>query len=142
MAQLTYKTLKEWGTDTFCVQDYVGYVNIERKMNSNIPRVRVDEKFAGMVIFNNDNQETISSFIAMCKIIKPSIICVDFSNVDDKNRDFLDWVGNELNNELVNIYIDLNSYENRFCMGLDTYFRCWDGDECHSLESEFVQVED
>lgn len=140
MAQLVYKTLEEWGTDTFCVQDYTGYVNIERKTNSNIPRVRVDEKFAGMVIFNNENQETISSFIAMCKIIKPSIICVDFSNVDNKNRGFLDLVGNKLNDELCNMYIDLNSYENRFCMGLDTYFRDWDGDECHSRKCELVQV--
>lgn len=139
MAQLTWKTLKEWGMDTFCVQDYLGYVTKERNEDSLIPRVKSNEYFAGMVIFDEDNEETISSFINMCKCIHPSIICIDFSNItrDGTKEAFLNWINDELDYEMSNVYVNLNSYENRFCLGLDTFYR-GEPDE----EIEFIQIED
>ena len=139
MAQLTWKTLKEWGMDTFCVQDYLGYVTNERNKDSLIPRVKSNEYFAGMVIFDEDNEETVSGFINMCKRIHPSIICIDFSNItrDGTKETFLNWINDELDYQMSNMYVNLNSYENRFCLGLDTFYRGEPDDEI-----EFIQIED
>lgn len=139
MAQLTWKTLKEWGMDSFCVQDYIGYVTRERNKDSLIPRVKSNEYFAGIVIFDDDNKETITSFIHMCKCIHPSIISIDYSNItrDGTKEAFLNWINDELDYEMSCPYVDLHSYEDGFCLGLDTFYRGEPDEETH-----FIQIED
>jgi hypothetical protein len=139
MAQLIWETLKEWGMETPCVQDYHRYVAKERNEDSLIPRLKSNEYFAGMVIFDEDNEKTVSSFIHMCKCIHASIICIDFSNItrDGTKEAFLNWINDELHFEMSNVYVNLNSYENCFCLGLDTFYRGEPDDEIH-----FIQIED
>ena len=68
MAQFTFDTLKGWGMDTFCVQDYVGYIHNQHSENSNVPLVKAGEYFAGLVLFDGDTEETVISFLRMCKV--------------------------------------------------------------------------
>lgn len=138
MAQLTCCSLKGFGLDTFCVEDYVEYVNDAFKKNVNIPRVRTQERFAGMVVFDDDTEETIGGFIRMCKWAKPSIICIDFSNItsDGIRRGVLSFIEDTIKSELASWYTDLESYEERFSFGLKTECRDWSdrGDIIESAE--------
>lgn len=142
MANFTFNTLKEWGLDTFCVQDYAGYIHNQHNENSNVPLVKTGEYFAGMVLFDGDTKETVISFLRMCKVAGVSILRIDFSNITltDEGEKFIKWVGDSIKHELGAIYKDLESYEFSFAWGLQ-------GD-CRGVVTErfnhgdFVQVED
>ncbi len=125
MAQLTCCSLKGFGLDTFCVQDYAAYVEEMFKKNINIPRVRTKERFAGMVVFDEDTEETVEGFIKMCKWSKPSVICIDFSNLTSDEGGILAFIGDLIKKELAASYIDLESYEERFALGLKVDCRDW-----------------
>lgn len=81
MANFTFDTLKGWSLDTFCVQDYVGYIHNQHSKNSNVPLVKAGEYFAGLVLFDGDTEETVMSFLKMCKVAGVSILRIDFSNI-------------------------------------------------------------
>lgn len=136
MAQLTCCSLQGFGLDTFCVQDYAAYVEDMSKKNIRIPRVRSKERFAGMVVFNDDTEETVSGFINMCKWSKPSVVCVDFSNLTSDGDGILAFIGDTIRGELGASYVDLESYEERFAFGLKVDCRDW------SDHGDIVSVED
>ena len=136
MAQLTCCSLKGFGLDAFCVQDYAAYVEEMFKKNINIPRVRSNERFAGMVVFDEDTEETVGGFIELCKWSKPSVICIDFSNLTSDGNGILALIGGLIKKELAAYYIDLESYEERFALGLKVECRDW------TDRGDIVAVED
>lgn len=134
--------LKDGGLDTFCVQDYVGYIHNQHSKNSNVPLVKTGEYFAGMVLFDGDTEETIISFLRMCKVAGVSILRIDFSNITltDEGEKFIKWVGDSIKHELGAIYKDLESYEFSFAWGLQA--DCRGGVAERFNHGSFIQVED
>lgn len=111
MAQLTYNTFSEWGIDIFCIEDYISY------LKDNKIAVNYDQHLAGMVIFDDDNEETIQSFVDMCVFNKVSIFMIDFSNIND-NKWLVTFTETYIKRAIKDFYIDLQSYEFRFAYGL------------------------
>lgn len=142
MANFTFNTLKGWGLDTFCVQDYVGYIYNQHNENSNVPLVKAGEYFAGLVLFDDDTPETVISFLRMCHVADVSVLRIDFSNITltDDGRKFIKWVGDSIEYELGAIYKDLESYESSYAWGLQA--DCRGGVAERFNQSSFVQVED
>lgn len=142
MAHFTFNTLKEWGLDTFCVQDYVGYIHNQHDANSNIPLVKAGERFAGLVLFDVDIPDTVISFLRMCHVADVSVLRIDFSNITqtDEGRKFIKWVGDSIEYELGAIYKDLESYEFSYSWGLQA--DCRGGVAERFSQGSFVQVED
>lgn len=120
MANFTFDTFKRWGMDTFCVQDYVGYIHNQHSENSNIPLVKTGEYFAGIVLFDGDTEETVISFLRMCNVAGVSVLRIDFSNITqtDEGEKFIKWVGDCIEYELGATYKDLESYEFSYAWGL------------------------
>ena len=128
MANFTFDTLKGWGLDSFCVQDYVGYIHNQHSKNSNVPLVKAGEYFAGLVLFDGDTEEAVMSCLKRCKVAGVSILRIDFSNITltDEGEKFIKWVGDSVKYALGAIYKDLKSYEFSFAWGLQSDCR---GDE-------------
>lgn len=142
MANFTFSTLKDFGLDTFCVQDYVGYIYNQHDKNSTVPLVKAGEYFAGLVLFDGDTEKTVISFLGMCKIAGVSLLRIDFSNITltDEGKKFIKWVGDSIKYELGAIYKDLESYEFSFAWGLQSDCR---GEVAERFNhGNFVQVED
>lgn len=125
MAELTCCSIKGFGLETFCVQDYASYIDAQFKKNINIPRVRCNEKFAGMVIFDHDTEETITGFLRMCKWSKPSVVCIDFSNIGTKRPRAVEAIESLIKEMLGSSYVNIDSYEERFSYGLRAECRDW-----------------
>lgn len=122
MATLTFKTLKQWGMDTFCVQDYIGYIEDARKEDKYLGPVHDNERFAGMVLFDGDTIETVNAFLHLCWEADVSIFRIDFSNIcgTPENKDFLRSLGKHIEYEVGEVYTDLKSYEFSFAYGLNS----------------------
>lgn len=143
MANFTFDTLKGWGMDTFCVQDYAGYIHNQHNENSNVSLVKTGEYFAGMVLFDGDTEETVISFLRMCKVAGVSILRIDFSNITltDEGEKFIKWVGDSIKHELGAIYKDLESYEFSYAWGLQS--DCRDGEVAKRFNNgDLVQIVD
>lgn len=119
MAEITYKSFKDWGMNMFCIQDYNEYL-IE-KASEAFDGVSENEMLAGIVIFDEDTFETITSFIDMAYTCWSSIIMIDFSNLSDTIHDgdseFLQSIYNYIMTKYGAIFVDLQSYETRFAFG-------------------------
>lgn len=119
MAEITYKSFKDWGMDMFCIQDYNEYL-IE-KAPEVFDGVSENEMLAGMVIFDEDTFETITSFIDMAYACCAFIIMIDFSNLSDTIHDgdveFLQSIYDYITTKYGDTFVDLHSYENRFAFG-------------------------
>lgn len=122
MATLTFKTLKQWGMDTFCVQDYIDYIEDARKEDKHLGPVRDNERFAGMILFDGDTIETVNAFLHLCREADVSIFRIDFSNISGtpENKDFLKSLGKHIEYEVGEVYTDLKSYEFSFAYGLNS----------------------
>lgn len=122
MATLTFKTLKQWGMDTFCVQDYIDYIEDARKEDKHLGPVRDNERFAGIVLFDGDTIETVNAFLHFCREADVSIFRIDFSNITDtpENKDFIKSLGEHIEYEVGEAYTDLKSYEFSFAYGLNS----------------------
>lgn len=105
--------------DTFCVQDYAGYIYNQHDKDSTVPLVKAGEYFACLVLFDGDTEETVISFLRMCKVAGVSILRINFSNITltDEGKEFIKWVGDSIKYELGAIYKDLKSYEFSFTWG-------------------------
>lgn len=125
MADISYTTLKEWGMDTFIVQDYIGYVENEIREVGNIPELRKDEYFAGMIIYSKEDLRSALSFIKLCRAAGVSCIRIDYSHLDnnDDNKNFIRELKELIDNEIGESYLDLESYEYSFAYGLRAYER-------------------
>ena len=125
MADIRYTTWKEWGMDTFIVQDYIGYIHDKRKEYDGIPRICQNEKFAGIIIYGKEDLLSVSEFIKLCWAARVSCIRIDFSHLDnnDYNRDFIRNLKEYIDYEIGEVYVDLESYEDSFAYGLDVDMR-------------------
>lgn len=113
--QLTFCTLRNWGLDSFCVSDYVGYVETWRKNTHEIPSVRENEMFLGAVMEELDDEDSFNSFIRVARAIRPAIIVVDFHNIEENTAEIERMYG-RMQSELYD-YVDLDSYEDRITFG-------------------------
>lgn len=125
MADISYTTLKEWGMDTFIVQDYIGYIENEIREVGNIPELCKDEYFAGMIIYSKEDLHSVLSFIKLCRAAGVSCIRIDYSHLDnnDNNKNFIRELKGLIDNEIGESYLDLESYEYSFAYGLRAYER-------------------
>lgn len=113
--QLTFCTLRNWGLDSFCVSDYVGYVETWRENTHEIPPVRENEMFLGAVIEELDDENSFNSFVRVAKAIRPAIVVVDFHNIEQNTAE-IERMYSRMQSELYG-YIDLDSYEDRITLG-------------------------
>ena len=113
--QLTFCTLRNWGLDSFCVSDYVGYVETWRKNAYEIPSVRENEMFLGAVMEELDDEDSFNSFIRVARAIRPAIVVVDFHNIEENTAEIERMYG-RMQSELFE-YVDLDSYEDRITFG-------------------------
>lgn len=122
MATLTFKTLKQWGMDTFCVRDYIGYIEDARKEDKRLGPVWGGERFAGMILYDGDTFETVDAFLHLCWEADVSIFRIDFSNMSGtpENKEFLKSLGEHIEYKVGEAYTDLKSYEFSFAYGLDS----------------------
>lgn len=122
MATLTFKTLKEWGMDTFCVRDYIGYIEDARKEDKHLGPVWGGERFAGMILYDGDTFETVNAFLHLCWEADVSIFRINFSNMSGtpENKELLKSLGEHIEYEVGEAYTDLKSYELSFAYGLDS----------------------
>lgn len=113
--QLTFCTLRNWGLDSFCVSDYVDYVETHRKDSYVIPPVRENEMFLGAVMEELDDEDSFNSFVRVAKAIRPAIVVVDFHNIEE-NAAEIERMYSRIQSELYG-YVDLDSYEDRITFG-------------------------
>ena len=120
MADIRFTTLKAWGMDTFIVQDYIGYVEDMIREVGNIPEIRKNEYFAGIIIYGKEDLLSASDFVRLCRAAGVSCIRIDYSHLDNSeaNRDFIRKLKNFIDYEIGESYLDLDSYENSLAYGL------------------------
>lgn len=113
MAQIDFRTFKEWG-NPFCIEDYKGWLEDKGKGD----RFSEDKMMlAGIVLFDNDNILTLKSFLEMADRAGADIIMIEYCNITDEklSNDFFGIAHRFLN--LRGHYYDLESYENRDAFG-------------------------
>ena len=117
MATLNFETFAEWGSDSFCVQDYKGY--LKGRGISIHPLYFDNFKLAGLVLFDDDTPDTIEAFLNMAKAARASIILIEFCNLTDEKKIALMplFAKNYMRRHLKN-YTDLESYETKLSFGL------------------------
>ena len=111
--QITFKSLEDWGTDMFAIQDFQGITNDD-----------TDYYMAGAVIFKDEITDNVIDFIDMAAEAGSAIIMIDFSNAglwDTEGgeaggaEDFLNMLVEEMESWG---YRNLQSYESRLAFGL------------------------
>lgn len=118
MAQLTYTTFEDWGKDSFCVTDYFGW------LEDNYPNQVIDVdtlpdcmNLAGLVLFDDDTNTTLFSFLDMAADSFADIILVEFANLNNENRAKFEGMVKNYFENITHQYVDLESYENRAAYG-------------------------
>ena len=117
MAELTFTTLDKWGMDSFCIQDYEGYL---KDNGLNIQTLQLSTlNLAGLVLFDTDTPYTIEAFLEMAKAAQASIILIEFCNLKDEmsQKLFPLYAKNYIRHNLKR-YVDLESYETKLSYGL------------------------
>lgn len=106
MAQISYDTFDEWG-DLFIVSDYRDRFDPEP---SNVARL------AGLVLFDDDNIETLRKFIELAVDARTEAIMIELCHLTDYR--FEQEVISAATHMLTGFgYSDLESYENRLAFG-------------------------
>ena len=124
MATLNFETFAEWGSDSFCVQDYKGY--LKGRGISIHPLYFDNFKLAGLVLFDDDTPDTIEAFLNMAKAARASIILIELCNLTDEKKITLMplFIKNYIRRYLEH-YVDLESYETKISYGLKPEGMSW-----------------
>lgn len=121
MADIILKKIKDWGNDSFCVQDYKGY--LDDNVALNIIEFNENEYIAGIILYDSDNIDTLKAFYNLCQFERIPLILVEFVNIKNANmaielcNEFMSYV------DYYDAYINLESYESKLALGLKAIHR-------------------
>ena len=128
MLNLEVKTIKDFGENAFCVQDYNGW----RKDNHYL-EVTPHDHIAIAYLKDDDAEailEDIKAFVEMCYLGDIAIGVIEFNNLAKNNiEEFSEntkalwhWTETFIRGQYRGIFIDLESYETKIAFGNINFF--------------------
>lgn len=114
MAIIRCMDFEKWGMDSFCIQDYNGYL---QDLGYNFDTR--NEQIATLTLSDEDDYLTLSSFAKLCRKSQGvALFVIEFAFIKDGEKAASYWKRIKSEVEEYGDYIDLESYETKLAFGL------------------------